>query len=195
VEGTAAFLIFHYVPFENFSQPGEKLFFALFTAVSAFCNAGFATLTNGLYEEGFRDGYTIHWVIGFAIILGGIGFPVVMNYYSYLKHVIVGRIKFILNIQKYQHAPRVSSVNSRLVVYRAGILLMIGTVFYAVFEQNNALQGLSTFGKITTIFFGAVTSRTAGFNTVYMTLFAAPTILIYLMLMWMEPRRDPLAQG
>lgn len=184
VEGTAAFLIFHYVPAENFSQPGEKLFFALFTAVSAFCNAGFATLTNGLYEEGFRDAYTIHWVIGFAIILGGIGFPVVMNYYGYIKHVIVGGTKSILNIQKYQHAPRVSSVNSRLVVYTTGILLVIGMVFYAVFEQNNTLQGLSTFGKITTTFFGAVTPRTAGFNTVDMTQLAAPTILIYLILMW-----------
>jgi len=184
VEGVAAFLIFHYVPAKNFFQPGEKLFFALFTAVSAFCNAGFSTLTNGLYEEGFRDAYTIHWVIGFAIILGGIGFPVVLNYYSYLKHVIVGGIKSILTIQKYQHAPRVSSVNSRLVVYTTEILLMIGMVFYAVFEQNNTLQGLSTFGKITTIFFGAVTPRTAGFNTVDMTQLAAPTILIYLILMW-----------
>jgi Trk-type K+ transport system membrane component len=57
-------------------------------------------------------------------------------------------------------------------------------VFYAVFEQNNTLQGLSTFGKITTTFFGAVTPRTAGFNTVDMTQLAAPTILIYLILMW-----------
>lgn len=93
-------MIFHYVPAENFSLPGEKLFFALFTAVSAFCNAGFATLTNGLYEEGFRDAYTIQWVIGFAIILGGIGFPVVLNYWGYLGHIIVGGIKSASKIQK-----------------------------------------------------------------------------------------------
>lgn len=184
VEGLCAFLIYHFTDSAQFSGQGDQLFFSLFHAVSAFCNAGFSTLSNGLYEEGFREAYSMHLVIALAIVLGGIGFPVVLNYYSYLKHVLVGKVKSLLGIEKYRHASRVSSVNTRLVIYTTGILLLIGMVVYAISEQESTLKGLSPYGKFVTTIFGAVTPRTAGFNTVDMRELAVPTVLIYLFLMW-----------
>ncbi|WP_057937061.1 TrkH family potassium uptake protein [Algoriphagus resistens] len=184
VEGVSAFMIYQFTDVAQFSGRADHLFFSIFHAVSAFCNAGFSTLSNGLYEEGFREAYNMHLTISIAIILGGIGFPVVLNYYSYLKHVIVGNVKHILGIEKYRHSPRVSSVNTRLVIYTTGILLVIGMVVYAISEQEATLKALSPYGKFATTIFGAVTPRTAGFNTVDMRELAVPTILIYLFLMW-----------
>ncbi|UZD21571.1 ATPase [Algoriphagus halophytocola] len=184
VEGIAAVLIYHFTADSLFEARGEHLFFSLFHAISAFCNAGFSNLSAGLYQPGFREAYSMHLVIAGAIILGGIGFPVVINYYSYLKHLIVGGIKSALGIEKYRHAPRVSSINSRLVLYTTGILLVFGVIVYAIAEQAYTLKGLSPYGKFATVIFGAVTPRTAGFNTVDMSQLAVPTILAYFLLMW-----------
>ncbi|MEP0711742.1 potassium transporter TrkG [Algoriphagus sp.] len=184
VEGFCAFLIYHFTDPAVFAGRGDQLFFSLFHAISAFCNAGFSTLSNGLYEEGFREAYHMHLVIALAIVLGGIGFPVVLNYYSYLKHVLVGQVKSLLGIEKYRHTSRISSVNTKLVTYTTGILLVVGMVVYAISEYNSTLEGLSPYGKFVTTVFGAVTPRTAGFNTVDMRELAVPTVLIYLFLMW-----------
>lgn len=184
VEGFCAFLIYQFTDTAQFSGRGDQIFFSLFHSISAFCNAGFSTLSNGLYEEGFREAYNMHLVIALAIVLGGIGFPVVLNYYSYLKHVTIGSVKSLLGIEKYRHSSRASSVSTRLVVYTTGILLVLGMLVYAISEQDSTLKGLSTYGKFVTTIFGAVTPRTAGFNTVDMRELAVPTILIYLFLMW-----------
>jgi Trk-type K+ transport system membrane component len=67
----------------------------------------------------------------------------------------------------------------------SGILLSIGFIAYFFFEQNATLQQHPTWtGKLITSFFGSVTPRTAGFNTVDLTAMNLSTIMIYLMLMW-----------
>jgi trk system potassium uptake protein len=184
IEGIAALLIYAALDKDLFASQGDHLFFSVFHAISAFCNAGFSTLSNGLYEEGLRYAYNMHLILAFAIIIGGIGFPVVLGYYNYLKHVFVGTGKMITGVEAYRHAPRVVNMNIRLIVYTTFILLIIGFVTYFIFEYNHTLEGLSPYGKFVTAFFGAVTPRTAGFNTVDMEALALPTILIYLILMW-----------
>lgn len=183
-EVAAAFLIYYFTDDSLFATKGDQIFFAAFHAISAFCNAGFSTLSNGLYESGFRTAYHMHLVLAFAIILGGIGFPVFINYYNYIKHVVVGGTKKILGIESYRHVPRISNISTRLSLYTTGILLVVGIITFGIFESNSTLEGLSPYGKIVTTIFGAVTPRTAGFNTVDMTMLTVPTILIYLILMW-----------
>ena len=183
-EVASALLIFHFTDDSQFASKGDQLFFAAFHAVSAFCNAGFSTLSNGLYEAGFRESYNMHLVLALAIILGGIGFPVVINYYNYLKHVIVGGTKKLLGIESYRHVPRVTNISTRLSLYTTGVLLIVGFLAFGVFERDSTLVGLSPYGRLVTTIFGAVTPRTAGFNTVDMTMLSVPTILIYLILMW-----------
>jgi len=184
VEATAAFLIFLFVDANLFVTVGDQLFFSIFHAISGFCNAGFSTLSAGLYQAGFRDLYNMQLVIAAAIILGGIGFPVVVGYYRYLRHVAVGTKRFIIGEEDYRHAPRVVNVNIRLITYTTFILIVVGFASYLLFEQNNTLSGLSPYGKFVTAIFGSVTPRTAGFNTVDMEALAMPTIMIFLLLMW-----------
>ncbi|WP_394335280.1 TrkH family potassium uptake protein [Belliella buryatensis] len=183
-EGVAALMISSIIDSSLFETRGDQLFFSVFHAISGFCNAGFSTLGDGLYEAGFREEYTVHLIIAFVIILGGIGFPVVLGYYNYFKHVVIGTKRVITGEEEYKHAPRVVNVNIRLIVYTTSILLVLGFVTFWFFEANHTLKGLSGYGKFVTAFFGSVTPRTAGFNTVDMSALAMPTILIYLLLMW-----------
>jgi trk system potassium uptake protein TrkH len=184
VEVAGAGLIYFFTDSTLFETKSAHWFFAVFHSVSAFCNAGFSTLSNGLYESGFRELYSMHLVVSICIILGGIGFPVFINYYDYFKRVSIGAFKQIIGLEKYKHTPRIANVNTKLTMYTTAFLLVVGFMSYWFFEQENTLKGLSVYGKIVTAIFGSVTPRTAGFNTVDMTNLAVPTVLIYLILMW-----------
>jgi Trk-type K+ transport system membrane component len=181
----ASGLIFVIVDASLFSSTGERAFFALFHSISAFCNAGFSTLTNGLYETGFRTEYHMHLILAISIIIGGIGFPVIVTYYQVAKRICTNYYNiFTQKDSFYHHTPRVFNINTKLTTVTTFILLVAGFITYWVFEENNTLAGLDGYGKFVTAFFGSVTPRTAGFNTVDMTQLAMPTVLIYLILMW-----------
>lgn len=184
IELIGAILIYTSLDSSVFSTEAVKIKFAVFHSISAFCNAGFSTFPNNLYDNKLRYNYNLHLVIAWLIILGGLGFPIVFNYFKYFRHYLIRRIKrFFLN-QEFEHTPRIINVNSKIVVITTSLLLLFGTILYFITEQHHTLAGHNLWGKIVTSFFGAVTPRTAGFNTVDMTLFAPATILIYLMLMW-----------
>jgi potassium uptake TrkH family protein len=195
IELSGALLIFFTLDGANFATTGDKIQFAVFHAISAFCNAGFSTLTNNLYETGFRFNYSLHLIIAFLIIFGGLGFPIMFNYYKYIKHHLVFRPRqYILN-REFFHTPRIINVNSNIVVVTTISLLIFGTILYFILEQNNTLRGHSLYGQIVTAFFGAVTPRTAGFNTVDLTAMAGPTIILFLLLMWIGGSPGSTAGG
>ena len=50
----------------------SRVFFSVFHSVSAFCNAGFSTLTNNLYEPGYEYNYSLHLSIVFLLVVGGL---------------------------------------------------------------------------------------------------------------------------
>lgn len=184
IELGAGILIYFSLSADLFNTSEERIFFSVFHGISAFCNAGFSTFSNGLYEESLRFNYYFLLVIAFTIILGGLGFPIVFNYYRYLKHFIKNKWKQIVFGEKYIHAPRIININTKLVLTITSILIFFGSVFYYLLEYNNTLQEHVWYGKIVASFFGAVTPRTAGFNAVNMSMLAPGTILIYLFLMW-----------
>ncbi|MDN3669409.1 potassium transporter TrkG [Echinicola jeungdonensis] len=184
VEGVTIVLIFFTLDDAGFSQLEDKVFFSIFHGVSAFCNAGFSTLSNGLYQEGFRGNFDLHLILAISIVLGGIGFPVVVSYYSYLKHVIIGFVKKVFLGEAYRHVPRVVNIGTRLVMYTTLAFLVFGFVVYWFAEQNHTLDGLSPYGKIVTSIFGTVTPRTAGFNTVDMGALSMSTIVVMILLMY-----------
>ncbi|MCE2708571.1 MAG: TrkH family potassium uptake protein [Bacteroidota bacterium] len=177
--------IFFLVDDGLFASTSEQVFFAIFHSVSAFCNAGFSTLTNGLYEIGFRTEYHVHLLLAITIIVGGIGFPVIVSYAQVTKRICQNWFNIWTKKDSfYHHTPRIFNINTSLTTVTTLLLLLIGFVTYWIFEQHHTLAGLEGYGKIVTAFFGSVTPRTAGFNTVDMTQLALPTVLIYLILMW-----------
>ncbi|MDP3359250.1 MAG: potassium transporter TrkG [Lutibacter sp.] len=161
----------------------ERVFFAVFHSVSAFCNAGFSTLPNSLYESGFRFNYALQSYIIILLVIGGLGFPIVVNILKYSKYWIVNNFTHFSKIKK-NHKPWILSLNSRITLITTLSLTVIGTVLIYISEYNNSLAQHHGIGKFVTALFGATTPRTAGFNTVDMTALNFSTIMLIFLLMW-----------
>src|SRR5690606_8263575 len=140
--------------------------------------------------------YPFQLVIAILFILGGVGFPIVFNLYAYLKIKAKNVYRRIFKIPMRDHIPRLININSRLALVVSGILIIVGLVTYIVFEQNATLRQHPTFfGKLVTSFFGAVTPRTAGFNTIDTTALAFPTIMVYILFMWIGASPGSMGGG
>ncbi|WP_396654974.1 TrkH family potassium uptake protein [Microbacterium foliorum] len=129
-------------------DPVRALWHAVFHAVSAFNNAGFALYTDSLM--GFVGDPWICLPICAAIILGGLGFPVLRQ------------------LRREFRRPLHWTMNTRIVLSATIALLVIGTAYVLLFEWDNpsTLGALSPGDRILAGFFHSVQSRTAGFNSV-----------------------------
>lgn len=183
-EAIGAFMIYGTLSNDMFTSESQKIFFSVFHAVAAFCNAGFSTLSAGLYDVNVRYNYSLHWVIALLIILGGMGFPILFNIFTFFRIRIINLIRSILGKPEREVYTNVLQATGKLALTTYTILLVAGFVMYFIFEINHTLaEHQGVFGKLTTSFFGSVTPRTAGFNTVDLAKFSLPTIMIYLLLM------------
>nr|WP_255749363.1 potassium transporter TrkG [Gramella crocea] len=177
-------LIYFSLSKNEISEISDRLFFSVFHAVSGFCNAGFSTLEQSLYDPAFRFNYPLHLVIAILFILGGIGFPILLNLYRYVIYLFKNKLLEITKKRKSVHSPWVINLNTRIVIYTTTALLILGTTVFYFFEYNNTLAEHNWFGKIVTSFFGAATPRTAGFNTVDTGALNFSTMMIIFLLMW-----------
>lgn len=179
VEMIGASLI--YSTIQHLDKIEDKIFFSVFHSISAFCNAGFSTMSNGLSEEFLRFNYTMQWVVMVLIVLGGLGFNIISNYYTYLKTLTLE----LFDKKRIHKQIHITTLNTRIVLYTTLALIVGGFVFLLVSETHNALLQHNTwFGKITTTFFNAITPRTAGFNTMDFSQFTVPSLLFIIFLMW-----------
>jgi len=179
IEGIGALLI--YSSLQDVENMEHKSFFAMFHAISAYCNAGFSTSSTGLYDANFRFNYYMQWVVMALIVFGGLGYAIASNFIQYIR-------KFFYNIfdkKNQKFISRVITLNTKIVMYTTLILIVAGTAFFLLSEQQtNLAEHKTAFGKFTTAMFSSVTTRTAGFNTVDMTNFTIPGILFMIFLMW-----------
>lgn len=162
----------------------DKTFFSIFHSISAFCNAGFSTLENSLYEPEFKFNYSLQLIIILIFVLGGIGFPILFNLYKYFSYYFKNQLLKIRHPEESKYVPWVINLNTRIVLVTTAILLGAGTVLFYFFENENTLEEHSAFGKVVVSLFGAATPRTAGFNTVDMSALNFSTIMIVFILMW-----------
>lgn len=184
IEAVGAIFIFSSIDRSLMPSFGGRTFFSFFHAISAFCNAGFSTLSNSFYETGFRYNYYLQLAVVFLVIFGGLGFPIVFNFINYLKHLFVNRILPFTQKNKAVYIPWVININTRIVIVTTFFLLLGGTISIYFLEYGNTLAEHSGFGKIVTAFFGASTPRTAGFNNVDMTALHYSTVMVIFILMW-----------
>ena len=175
----------------------EELAFAVFHSVSAFCNAGFSTLPGNLGNPLMMNNHNSFYVlISVLVILGGIGFPILVN----LKEIIFYRLKrmtqFLLRKNKVSaKSVQLYNLNTRIVVTMTFLLLAVGTLILLAFEWNHAFAGMSIAEKCTHAFFNAACPRTAGFSSVDFSLFGIQSILIYILLMWIGGGAQSTAGG
>lgn len=179
IEGIGALIIYSSLEMDR----PEKVLFSVFHAVSAFCNAGFSTLSDNLNSANIRYNTTLQISIAILIIFGGIGFPVLMGFYANLKHLVAviirklqGKLYPVRSVQK--------NVASRIVLFMTVILIIGGALLYYFFESGNSLKGMDNLQKIIISFFGSVSARTAGFNITDISLWGFPTVFMMIFLMW-----------
>jgi len=186
IELAGALLIFWSTgPFATGLNMGERAFFSVFHSVASFCNAGFSTMTNNLYEGAWRFNYGMQWIIALLLIFGGLGFNIIFNSFLYIKTFIKKLADRIIRGNPIIMPVRIITLNARIVLTTTGILLLSGTILFFFSEYRNALaEHSSWFGKLTTAFFMSVTPRTGGFNTVDYAALTLPTLLFTILFMW-----------
>lgn len=173
-----------FIIYFNLGEIGEdKFFFAVFHSVSAFCNAGFSTLSNGLSSGVLNNNTVVNMVIAVLIILGGIGFPVLLTFYSGMKNSFLKLFYPVHSGKRLGMSVR-HNISTRIVVITTLLLIVAGTLGYYFLETGKSLQGLPGSGKWMIAFFGSVSARTAGFNVVDISIWSYPTIFLMIFLMW-----------
>ncbi len=131
------------------------LWLSIFHSVNSFNNAGFGLFPNNLIR--YVRSPLVNVIVPVLIILGGIGYEVIMEAYLWLR-------------DRYHKRPEkvVFSLNFKVATSTTLLLLILGTIFFLFAEFNNP----QTFGqlsfpqKLMAAWFQSVTPRTAGFNTI-----------------------------
>jgi trk system potassium uptake protein TrkH len=133
----------------GYGEPVSRaLWLGVFHSVSSFNNAGFALFSDSLM--GYAVDPFICLPIAAAVILGGLGFPV------------------IVQLRKHLRSPLQWSMNTRIVLTGTVTLLVAGTVYITAIEWSNpaTLGPMDWPAKLLVGFFQSVQTRTAGFNSI-----------------------------
>ncbi len=148
----------------------EQFGLALFTSISAFCNAGFALQTNSFSDPAFRYHPATLMVLPLLITLGGIGFPVIENLLRVARYRYTrwqSRATGIATRKSFSRANTTLSLHTKLVLVTTLVIYFIGTLGVFLAQQLTAPEGVhATWGHtLADAHFLSVTSRTAGFNS------------------------------
>lgn len=164
------------------TPPGELLWASVFHSVSAFCNAGFSIFSAGLMDSSTILNYRVQGVLMFLIVVGGIGFPVIMEVIRKARTRLLvpgARIRI--------------SIHSRLVLIMTAILLVGGTIL--LFLSDTPDKGAAMGSRIWESLFNAVTTRTAGFNISDMAGLSSAATAIFIILMFIGGSPGGFAGG
>lgn len=172
----------------------NPVFFSVFHSISAFCNAGFSTLSGNLYDPVIRNIGGVMWILSFLIIFGGIGFPIFANFLSVIWFHIKNFVRLIFK-KRIVHSPRLWNLNSYIVIRITAILLVVSWATFLIFEWNNSLAEYDFWNKLAQGFMCAVTPRTAGFNGVDLSQMMPASILLTIVLMWIGGAPQSTAGG
>jgi len=197
IELVGAFTIFLNIHGTIGQTIGHELFFSIFHSVSAFCNAGFSIYQDGLSSPVLMKGHCwLYIIISLLIILGGIGYPVLVN----MKVIVYKRADFIWKWicgQRYasMSIPNLFDLNTKIVLRTTGLLIIFGTLLIGYFEWHNTFDGMLVHEKIVQAFFNAVSPRTAGFISVDLGSLCIQSVIIYTILMWIGGASQSTAGG
>lgn len=148
--------------------PARAAYLAVFHSISAFCNAGFSLFKDNLVTHG--AGALPALTIGWVIVLGGIGFPVVYDIYGKLT-LAAGQRRRLL-------------VQTKTVLITTAVLIVAGMAFIWRLEATGSLASITAGQAFLACFFQSVTCRTAGFNTIDIAGLSDATLYIMIVLMF-----------
>ncbi len=173
----AALLAIRFVP--EFG-PLRGVYYGIFHAVSAFCNAGFDLMgCQAAYTSftAYAGDPLVVLVLSALIIIGGIGFLVwedlLMNRWHWRRY----------------------RLQTKIVLTATAALLAGGTLLFLLTEGDGLFAGMGAGERFLAAFFAAVTPRTAGFNTIDLAAMSSAGKVLTMMLMFVGGSPGSTAGG
>ncbi len=154
------------------------IYYSIFHAVSAFCNAGFDIMGGYRSLVEYATDPLVSLVITTLIIIGGLGFIVIAD---------LTRFKSIKKMSL--HTKLVLLVTASLIVFGFFVILLLE------FDNPNTIGNFTWSEKVVASLFASVTPRTAGFNTLDLNGLMMPTRLITMILMFIGGSPGSTAGG
>ncbi|MBS4224837.1 TrkH family potassium uptake protein [Lederbergia citrea] len=154
----------------------EAFLQGLFASVSATTNAGMDITGESLAP--YAGDYFVQTITIILIILGAIGFPVLIE----VKEFIYGKkTRF--------------SLFTRLTTLTYAILLVLGTILILLFEFQHYFKDMSWHKSFFYAFFQAATTRSAGLTTLDINEFTMPTLLVMSIFMFIGGSPNSVGGG
>jgi len=158
--------------FTDIANPLERLWASLFHCISAYNNAGFGLWGDNLVR--YRDNPVVNGVIASMIVVGGIGWRVINDLWT--------------NRARLQGLRRLS-LHTRLVLRSTALLIVfgaLGLMFTEQFAAGGVIENLQWWQDIQVTLFQSISARTAGFNTVPLSVktFSDAGLLLLIVLMF-----------
>ncbi|MDA0717695.1 MAG: potassium transporter TrkG [Cyanobacteria bacterium] len=158
--------------FTDIANPLERFWASLFHSISAYNNAGFGLWGDSLVS--YRDNPVVNVVIASMIVVGGIGWRVINDLWS--------------NRSRLQRLRRLS-LHTWVVLRSTALLILfgaLGLLFTEQFAAGGVIENLQWWQRIQVTLFQSITARTAGFNTVPLSIqtFSDAGLLLLIVLMF-----------
>ena len=173
----AAILSFRFVPLAGLRR---GIYMAVFTSISAYCNAGFDLMGQYVKSSSLttvNGDWIVLITISLLIIFGGLGFIV----WEDMRHTKFRFSQF--------------SVHTKLTLITTSVLLIGGAVLFFIFEYHHTLSEMPLGKKILNAFFCSVTPRTAGFNSVEISEMTPLSKMLTIILMFVGGSTGSTAGG
>ncbi len=145
----------------------DRLFFSVFHAVSAFCNAGFSTASTGLLDTPLYIPGMV--TICMLIILGGLGFPIMFDLWN--------------SIVRRERSVYLLTPHAKLTLLVMAVLLVLGPTLFFLLESLRPSADITLGHKIANSVFYSISARTAGFNMFLIDSFNTSALFWLILLM------------
>ncbi|MDD5952034.1 MAG: potassium transporter TrkG [Oscillospiraceae bacterium] len=160
---------------------------SVFTAISAFCNAGFdifTSLGDGVSTVTFGNDPLVAFTLICLIVVGGLGFIVVSDIF----------LRKMMPLAKRETTKRLS-FHTHVVLVATAFLLVAGATAIMISEYNHALKDYNFFEKMLVSLFQSASSRTAGFAPIDPSSQNSITKIISVLLMFIGGSPSSTAGG
>ncbi|MBO0439570.1 TrkH family potassium uptake protein [Candidatus Enterococcus ikei] len=149
----------------------QAIFFGFYQSISAVTNSGFDVTGDSIMP--FANDYVFLIVIMFLIFVGGIGFPVLMEFREWLFFK-----------KKKRGLPFRFSLFSKIAVLAFVILFVGGTILIYLFEKDHLFVRMGEVQRWITSMFYSMTTRNAGLQINDLGDFQVTTLIVFSLLMF-----------
>ena len=163
---------------------GDRVYNSIFQSISSFNSAGITIFPDGNYNPNLTNSFMTHWVTMGLFFLGALGFSAIYDIFS------IRRLR-----ERMRYPWKQITFSTKIILYFTLIFLILGAVVVLIFESGNELQDKGFFERITSALFQSASTRSAGFNTMDIGALTFPTIIIFLIFMFIGGASGSTAGG